>query len=105
MFSKTRRKLQQYIKVSLHTVQYSTVQVQAGMGEIEKISYPFLGSRPRLVVPNRQKSDSNGIVPGQVVIYLFYFIKKNILLIIVQTLEPFLLLFYNLFTFFLGDRY
>jgi len=24
------------------------------------------GSRPRLVVPNRQKSDSNGIVPGQV---------------------------------------
>ena len=77
MFSKTRRKLQQYIKVSLHTVQYSTVQVQAGMGEIEKISYPFLGSRPRLVVPNRQKSDSNGIVPGQVVIYLFYFIKKK----------------------------
>ena len=101
MFSKTRRKLQQYIKVSLHTVQYSTVQVQAGMGEIEKISYPFLGSRPRLVVPNRQKSDSNGIVPGQVVIYLFYFIKKNILLIIIQTLESFLLLFYNLFTIFL----
>ena len=27
-----------------------------------------LGSRPRLVVPNRQKSDSNSIVPGQVMI-------------------------------------